>query len=373
MFYGSQEGVFRIFPARHWDDDISFDPRTRPWYVAASSGPKSVVLILDTSITMDGAKFKTLQDAAIRVIETLTVLDRVAVIAFNNTSHVFAKRTDGGFVMMDATVETKASLVESIKALVPSGETNFYDAFNVTFETMTRTFAEESRDFCNSAILFFTDDEINQLEEENKAAVFNLVNVTLNALSRQKPVLFFTFSISEGDQNDREFLRKLTCLAEFGVWSEIKSSEDQSFDGLNSYYRLFALGIGTKEDKAFVTLVEPYEFITGGVIGTTLAAPVYHLSTTGGPPLFLGVVGINLPLIAMEKILEQEDVTAYLKGKLIYSTASCPNLNLSQCELDTIRGLLAHCSSNCSGNEDISDQATQCPNINESAYPKSLW
>ena len=365
MFYGSQEGVFRIFPARHWEDCERFDPRTRPWYVAASSGSKRVVLILDTSISTTNNEFKTLQAAAKRVIETLTVLDRVAVIALNDISHVFANKTDGGFVMMDANKENKDFLIKSINALVPSGETNFLGAFNDTFDAMTRTFAEESRDICNSAILFFTDNKMSQLGEENKTAVINLVNATLRNLSNQKPVLFFTFSISGPDQNDYEFLRKLTCLTEFGVWSEIKSFGDQNFDGLNSYYRLIAYGIGKKGDNDFVTLVEPYEFITGGVIGTTLAAPVYHLSTTGGPPLFLGVVGINLPLIAMEKILEQEDVTAYLKGKLIYSTASCPNLNLSQCELDTIRGLLAHCSSNCSGNEDISDQATQCPNINE--------
>ena len=29
-----------------------YDPRKRPWYVSASSGPKDVVLILDTSGSM---------------------------------------------------------------------------------------------------------------------------------------------------------------------------------------------------------------------------------------------------------------------------------------------------------------------------------
>ena len=369
MFYGSQEGVFRIFPARHWDDDISFDPRTRPWYVAASSGSKRVVLILDTSISTTNNEFKTLQAAAKRVIETLTVLDRVAVIALNDISHVFANKTDGGFVMMDANKENKDFLIKSINALVPSGETNFLGAFNDTFDAMTRTFAEESRDICNSAILFFTDNKMSQLGEENKTAVINLVNATLRNLSNQKPVLFFTFSISGPDQNDYEFLRKLTCLTEFGVWSEIKSFGDQNFDGLNSYYRLIAYGIGKKGDNDFVTLVEPYEFITGGVNGTTLAAPVYYLSTTGGPPLFLGVVGMNLPLIAMEKILKQKDVMAYLVKFIEEGKPPCPNLNLVPlCDIERIRGPLANCSTYCSANE-----ATHCQNISESAYPKSLW
>ena len=30
----------------------NYDPRVRPWYVAASTGPKDVVLILDTSGSM---------------------------------------------------------------------------------------------------------------------------------------------------------------------------------------------------------------------------------------------------------------------------------------------------------------------------------
>ena len=30
----------------------TYDPRKRPWYVAASSGPKDVILILDTSGSM---------------------------------------------------------------------------------------------------------------------------------------------------------------------------------------------------------------------------------------------------------------------------------------------------------------------------------
>ena len=372
MFYGSQEGVFRIFPARHWDNCTGFDPRTRPWYVAASSGPKNVVLILDTSESMKGLKLKYLKVAAKRVIDTLTVLDRVAVVAFNDTSHVFADRTDGAWVMMDATEVNKAFLKESINALVPSGETNFYGAFNDTFETMKRTFAKESHDICNSAILFFTDGVMNKPEGINKTTVINLVEENLKELSSPKPVLFFTFSISTSTTNVHEFPRELACLSKFGVWSKIDSA-DQIVDSLNSYYRLFALGIGKKGNSDFVTWAEPYDFITGGVKGTTVAAPVYY-RWMEGPPLFLGVVGMNLPLIAINKVLGVEDGTQAIIGILKEdSTASCPNLTLSQCEIEWYRGAGANCSSNCSASEGISTETTLCPNINADAYPKSLW
>ena len=88
MFFGSQEGMFRIFPGRHYENCSSFDPRVRPWYIAASSGPKNIVLVLDTSGSMAGERFVLLKKAAIRVIQTLTVGDRVAIVPFASSSLV---------------------------------------------------------------------------------------------------------------------------------------------------------------------------------------------------------------------------------------------------------------------------------------------
>ncbi len=50
--------VFRMLPGTPWvcpGGRNDYDPRVRPWYVAASSGPKDVVLILDTSGSMENA------------------------------------------------------------------------------------------------------------------------------------------------------------------------------------------------------------------------------------------------------------------------------------------------------------------------------
>lgn len=52
QYYGSTAGVFRLFPGREWDTNFAgfyndYDPRLRPWYIAATSGPKDVVIVLD--------------------------------------------------------------------------------------------------------------------------------------------------------------------------------------------------------------------------------------------------------------------------------------------------------------------------------------
>ena len=48
----------RIYPGRPWQRNVigmreDFDPRLRPWFVSATSGPKDVVIILDMSRSMD--------------------------------------------------------------------------------------------------------------------------------------------------------------------------------------------------------------------------------------------------------------------------------------------------------------------------------
>ncbi len=53
-------------------------------YVAASTGPKDVLLVLDTSGSMaNSGRLNIMKDAAKRVINTLSVSDYVSVVTFN--------------------------------------------------------------------------------------------------------------------------------------------------------------------------------------------------------------------------------------------------------------------------------------------------
>ena len=84
MYFGGHNGVFRIFPARHSRVCDSYDNRKRPWYVAASSGPKDIIIILDISGSMSRLDRITLaQEAAISVINALTIADHFGVVLFS--------------------------------------------------------------------------------------------------------------------------------------------------------------------------------------------------------------------------------------------------------------------------------------------------
>ena len=134
MQFGSHDGTFRIYPARQSNTCGNYDPRLRPWYIAASSGPKNIIMVLDVSGSMEdknNLKLNLLKQAATRVVQTLTVGDRVAIIPFSSSATVIG---DSNGHMMSANAENIASLVESINGLAAGGNTNFQAAFQKAFD-----------------------------------------------------------------------------------------------------------------------------------------------------------------------------------------------------------------------------------------------
>ena len=107
------------------------------------------------------------------------------------------------------------------------------------------------------------------------AAVTDLVDLRIAQISEKlsKEVLLFTYSVSE-EGNVHTFPSELACSVERGVWSKIVRSSD-IIDSLSSYYRLFALGLGSEANSDFAAWVEPYLFATGNALGTTVSVPVY--------------------------------------------------------------------------------------------------
>ena len=61
QYFGSNAGLVRMFPGREWDTNFAgfyndYDPRLRPWYIASTSGPKDVVIVLDCRFVKYAAK-----------------------------------------------------------------------------------------------------------------------------------------------------------------------------------------------------------------------------------------------------------------------------------------------------------------------------
>ena len=89
MYFGSINGLFRQFPgAENFASGgvyESYDPRFRPWYVRAASGSKDVVILIDTSGSMQSSNRMALAiDAVLAVLQTLGSATFVSVVAFDS-------------------------------------------------------------------------------------------------------------------------------------------------------------------------------------------------------------------------------------------------------------------------------------------------
>ncbi|KAL7540189.1 hypothetical protein ACHAXR_009925 [Thalassiosira sp. AJA248-18] len=367
-YFGAHNGLFRKIPATHQEECGQYDPRRRPWFVAASSGPKDVVLVIDTSGSMtDYGRMGLAKEAATTVVSTLTVADRVAVVSFSN----FGKMRGGATSLIRATKENKALLIKAINDLNASGATNFYDAFDVAFSAIDSTIRNESTSGCNVAVLFMTDGQISEGPGANE--VINLVNERTAQLATNfnRKTTVFTFSL--GVQADHDVTKSIACSTN-GIWTPVDDLTGDLVSAMSSYYKLFALGLGEGGNEDFASWVEPYEFANpAGKTGTTVSAPVYDRSVE--PPLFVGVVGVDMYMDALEQVLGEDATSSTMLQRFVQlSTARCPKIDLTECELDALRflggGEEATCGvCNSTGYTGIVPE--KCPF--QSDLPNNLW
>lgn len=377
MFFSAPDGTFRIFPGRH--NCSNYDPRERPWYVAASSGPKNIMLVLDTSGSMGDPttlKLDLLKKAAKRVVNTLTANDRIGIVRFSDNATSISP--DGRMLKANETI--RKMICDGIDKFEAGGDTIFDNAFEIAFDVISSTMEEEGElVVCNSAILFLTDGEITEQENLSESNLISQIVARLEEIENAigKPVLLFTFSVSGEDDNVHRFPKNLACAFERGVWSKI-TDPYKIVESLESYYKLFALGLGQGGNQG-VAWVEPYSFFTGGVKGTTVSAPVYDEFGN-----LVGVVGIDFTLEAINKAVRLEDSSQEALD-LATKDVPCPSLNLSFCELESFRHQGAagndalcycsesqsNCTANCTEEQLIKTEPDNCSSVSD--HPEELY
>ena len=294
FYFGGHDGHFRQVPALHQAQCGCFDPRQRPWFVAASSGPKNVVLVIDISGSMGdddgkeatvGIRMRMTMEAAVTIIDTLTVADSFTVIAFSSEAY----QLGGTNYLLEANSANKELLKAEINKLKPDGATNFLAAFTTAFDVIDNTVANEATKKQRIAILFMTDGKIGEImnadgKEEETKKVIDLVNERTNKLSEiSRDVTIFTYSL--GKDADVNVTKNISCRTG-GIWTPVDDYDGDLVGEMSSYYKLFALGHGEGANEDAVSWVEPYKFIFRGVMGTTVSVPVYDRSVV--PSVFLG-------------------------------------------------------------------------------------
>ncbi|CAN0181618.1 unnamed protein product, partial [Phaeothamnion confervicola] len=157
-YFGSVTGAFRIFPATPWEECGTYDCRIRPWFVAASTGPKDVVLLIDVSYSMlEQSRLELAKNATIAVINTMTNTHFVAVVVFSKSATVLGSFT----TLQRATDAVKFELIAAVSALEVDTSTNFGAGFTEVFDLFDASETAGKTASCLKTIIMLTDGKIS--------------------------------------------------------------------------------------------------------------------------------------------------------------------------------------------------------------------
>ena len=193
---------------------------TPPRYAAAASGPKDVVLVIDTSGSMGGGLYIMAKMAAKLVIDTLTAVDYVTIVKYSSAAQAYSS------TLVEATDTNKdllkAWIDENIDA---SGTTNFRAAFQRAWEVVDATTASSN---CNRIMLFLSDGEPNEWDDSDTEGV------KAKAASYSPPMHLLTYGLGESAKAD--VLKAIACGGK-GVYYSVTT--DNISNAMASYFQVW--------------------------------------------------------------------------------------------------------------------------------------
>lgn len=271
--YGDQRsGVWFGLPGISWCPTSSnpYDPRFRPWYVSAVSGPKDLVIVLDRSNSMSNSnRWSKAVTAAKAVLDTLTQFDYTTVVTFNTAANIFEGRSE----LVPASQANIALLKTWLDDQYPLGGTNFRAGFTKAFQAVD---ASTGTSGCNGMVLFLTDgidgsglpmDEIKRLNRKSYA--------------------IFTYSF--GSDADKARPKQIACQNK-GIWYHVPDGANIG-DVMSRYYTYYVAALSNQKQIRWTMYEEistSNELITG-------CLPAYDRSKT--PAELLGVVCMDLSIV----------------------------------------------------------------------------
>lgn len=313
QYFGSNEGLYRMYPGRKWQTNFAgfyedYDPRVRPWYISATSGPKDVVIVLDCSYSMKGKKFEMAKSIAITVLNTLTKQDYVNIVCGHKShwdevgKHKEIKETVLSCQqnrLVPASTSHRKDLSAKIDNLVAEGATKLKDAFVKAFDLLSGSTGTG----CQSFIIFVTDgldtdgDKIRcgkgyytrsgYVPGPKCQYNWNDVWSAVEKENKRDTRIFSYLVVDDGE----EFPGKLACDNR-GFMKKIVENSNL-ISQMQDYYNFLT---ANTETSATITWSPPYLDALGMGLMVTAAVPVVTNRT-------IGVIGVDVTLDEIENIL----------------------------------------------------------------------
>jgi len=353
-FSGMQEtGLYRNWPLIYQcrtENQCSgcSDPRFRNWYAEAASGPKDVVMILDTSGSMSKkGRFALMQKAAKWVVNTLTKYDTATVIDFSSQARAMDWGS-GNTNLQKMDDVGRAKMRDYIDNLSVIGQTNMPAAFTKAFDVLDATHAAGGGSGCGLAqtvILFLTDGE--------NSADSSPVEVVKARNTADFSARVFTYSLGSDSRGSDAMMGQLACDTA-GVHSKV--DDGGNLEKVMAQYFMY-LSAGIAHSSATVRWSDWFEDGQGlgQIIGA--CAPVYDRAASAetGVSIMFGVICVSIHKDTWEGYSDHAAVMNAIKT----ADAVCPAKSLSETQMEVVRGRFEG-SRTC---QSVADEAEKKRNI----------
>jgi hypothetical protein len=338
QYFGGQEtGLFAQYPTsiktQCWCD--YYDPRYRPWYAAAVTGPKDMILVLDKSASMNekvdiemvdeaGNKVKTkvkrldiMKDAAAALLDTVTFLDFVQVVVYSSPS----KTESYGMKLVRGTSANKKKLKEYIDSIVGEastcGKCGIEKAFSIFKESNDYSGNDQNSAGCERIISFLTDGVMDDVKGEWLA----------EWMSGQKKQLpgnaphIFSYALGSGASVD--IPARLACENN-GWFAKVEDGNPEALKhAMIRYFEYFANKIPPGNRTLTPRWSEFYMDSSGQGKMSTVSLPVF--ASKFNKRTFLGVVGIDVLAKDFGTTLEDSQLALKLQTR----SSQCIDYNFS--------------------------------------------
>lgn len=326
QYFGSSDGVYRIYPGFKWRDPSEtdvFDNRRRGWYIQGSSSPKDVVLLLDLSGSMAGQKLSILKLAAMSLLETLQENDFVNIVVMyanegdkgnkvkpymvcqiNKNGSIQINRDklkDCSDHLLQATQQNKKFLKHFVPNAKARGIAAISSGFGNAISILKTSRAEKkyTSSNCTQAIILFTDGI-----EDNEATK---TKDTLERLNGDKKIRVFTYLVGSEKSASDSSLKQITSKYR-GCFFRIKTLSDVR-EKVLEYVKVLSrpLGFSLGDNTPDSSWTPIYLDKLGLGLMITLVAPVFNKTEQKE---LLGVVGTDVALPQLEDTVPGSEVGA---------------------------------------------------------------
>ena len=292
-----------------------------------------------------GGKFDALIQAAQSIISTLSIADWIGITTFNGEVVNYCD------TLLRANSTNKDQINQFLSNLTIGAEqTNYELAFTAAFNMIGATFDNENGITCNTIILFISDSNPTN-GEQDPAALLSLVQELDNYNT-----LMFLFGL--GTEMSPDILQLFACNFN-GVYHQVANPADLSVS-LKDYFNFISAGL----TRTTPIWTEPYIDALGLGLITTLAFPIYD--KTVNPPFLIAVMAADLLLSDFKRFGDNFDA---ILSELIQRSERCTLNLLSECQMESLRGDFK-CNSTNNTCDPISQNAPLCENYNQNPWMK---